>query len=57
MVAVRFSSAVLGGSGVVIRRDCIGGGAANAVGTSIRDMIKKRTLNFIVAVLYELVEV
>ena len=56
-VAVKFRSAVLIGFGVVRRRDCIGGGAANAVGPSIRHVIKTRTLSIIVAVLYELIEV
>ena len=56
-VAVRFSSVVLIGSGVVMVRDCIGGGAANAVGPSIRHVINTRTLKLIVAVLHKLVEV
>ena len=45
---------VLIGSGVVMERDCIGGGAANAVGPSIRHVIKRQTLNVIVAVHYDL---
>ena len=56
-VAVRFSSAVLIGSGVVMERGCIGGGAASAVDASMRHVINTRTLNLIVAALYELVEV
>ena len=56
-VAVRFRSAVLIGSGVVMGSDCIGGGAANAVGPSMKHVIQTRSFNLIVAVLYELVEV
>ena len=57
-VAVRFfTSAVLIGSGVVMEKDCTGGGAANAVGPSIRHVIKTHTFNLIVAVLYELVQI
>lgn len=51
--AVRFRSVVLSGSGVVMGRDCIGGGAANAVDPSVRHVIKTRTFKLIVAVLFE----
>ena len=44
-------------SGVEIGRDCIGGGAANAVAPSMRYVIKTRALNIIVAVHFELVQI